>query len=302
MDRPKPCSKEQPMVTLTRPDGTRPEDLALSRRKLTLALTGGYALAAWSAEAQPIKTEAAGLETATVQIKSPDGEIPAFVARPAKAGRYPAVVLVSEIFGLHEYIRDTARRLAKTGYVVIAPDFFVRAGDPSTMTDFPAILKIVATATDAQVTGDVAAAVAWLKAQKFVDGKRLGITGYCWGGAVTWESVARLKDFKAGVAWYGRLSGGMAPGDATNRNPIDLAPELNAPVLGLYGEKDSGIPLTDVEKMKAALKAAGKTGSDILVFPAAQHGFHADYRPSYKKDAAEEAWAKMLAHFKANGV
>jgi carboxymethylenebutenolidase len=289
------------MVTLTRPDGTRPEDLNLSRRGLTLAITGGYALAAWSAQAQPVKTDEAGLTTGMVQIKAPDREIPAYVARPSKAGKHPCVVLVSEIFGLHEYIRDTARRLAKAGYVTIAPDFFVRAGDPSTMTDFPAILKIVATATDAQVAGDLGAALAWLKAQPFADAKRVAVTGYCWGGAVTWEAVARFPEFKAGVAWYGRLSSGMAA-DPANKNPLDLAGELKAPVLGLYAEKDNGIPLTDVEKMKAALKAAGQTKSDIIVYPDAQHGFHADYRPSYKKDAAEDGWAKMLAFFKANGV
>lgn len=289
------------MVTLTRPDGTRPEDLNLSRRGLTLALTGGYAVAAWSAEAQPVKTDEAGLITGTVQIKAPDREIPAFVARPAKAGKHPCVVLVSEIFGLHEYIRDTARRLAKAGYVAIAPDFFVRAGDPSTMTSFPEIMKIVATATDAQVMGDVQAALTWLKAQPFADAGRVAVTGFCWGGAVTWETVARVPGFKAGVAWYGRLSNGMA-NDPDNRNPLDLVGELKAPVLGLYAEKDNGIPLTDVEKMKEALKAAGKTSSDIVVYPGAQHGFHADYRPSYKKDAAEDGWARMLAFFRKNGV
>jgi carboxymethylenebutenolidase len=289
------------MVTLTRPDGTRPEDVHLSRRGLTLALTGGYALAAWSAEAEPIKTDGVNLVQSMVQIKAPDREIPAFIARPTKSGKFPVVVLISEIFGLHEYIRDTARRLAKAGYVVIAPDFFVRAGDPSTMTDFPAIMKIVATASDAQVAGDIDAAITYLKAQPWADTKRMAITGYCWGGAVVWESVARRPDFKAGVAWYGRITSGMSP-DPANKNPIDVVGDLKAPVLGLYGEKDTGIPLTDVEKMKAALKAAGKTTSDIVVFPGAQHGFHADYRPSYNKEAADDAWAKMLAFFKKNGV
>ena len=290
------------MVTLTRPDGTRPEDLHLSRRGLTLALTGGYAVAAWSAEAQPITTSGEGLVQSEVQLKAADRQIPAFVARPARGGKLPCVLLVSEVFGIHEYIKDTCRRLAKAGYVVIAPDFFIRAGDPSKLTDFPAIMQIVSKATDAQVTGDIKAALDWLKAQPFADARRIAVTGFCWGGAVTWEAVARFPDFKAGVAWYGRLSSGMSPGDASNKNPLDLAGDLKAPVLGLYAEKDSGIPLSDVEKMKAALKAAGKTTSDIIVYPGAQHGFHADYRPSYKKDAAEDGWAKMLAFFKKNGV
>lgn len=287
------------MVTLTRPDGTRAEDLRLSRRGLTLALTGGYAVAAWSAEAQPISTDEAGLVTGMVELNAPDRKIPGYLARPAGAGRHPAVVVVPEIFGLHEYIRDTCRRLAKAGYVALAPDYFVRAGDPSKLTDFPAIMKIVATATDAQVTADTAAAVAFLNAQAFADGSRLGITGFCWGGNVVWEACARLPNFKAGVAWYGRLS---ARPDANNKTPIELAPDLKAPVLGLYAEKDNGIPLTDVETMREALKAAGKTGSEIVVYPGAQHGFHADYRPSFNKAAAEDGWQKMLAFFKQHGV
>jgi len=289
------------MVTLTRPDGTRPEDLNLSRRGLTLALTGGYALAAWSAEAEPVKTDGAGLIQSMVDLPAGDRKIPAFIARPLR-GRHPVVVLVSEIFGLHEYIRDTCRRLAKLGFVVIAPDFFVRAGDPSGMTDFPAILKIVGQSSDKQVTGDLKAAIAYLKVQPFADTTRMGITGYCWGGNIVWEACARLSDFKAGVAWYGRLSGDYAANDTEGKRALELASELKNPVLGLYAEKDSGIPLADVEKMKIALKGAGKTTSDIIVYPGVQHGFHADYRPSYDKAAAEDGWKKMLAFFAANGV
>lgn len=289
------------MVTLTRPDGTRPEDLNLSRRGLTLALTGGYALAAWSAQADPVKTDGAGLIQSMVDLPAADRKIPAFIARPLR-GRHPVVVLVSEIFGLHEYIRDTCRRLAKLGFVVIAPDFFVRAGDPSVLTDFPAILKIVGQSSDKQVTGDLKAAIAYLKAQPFADTTRMGITGYCWGGNIVWESCARLPDFKAGVAWYGRLSGDYAANDTEGKRALELASDLKNPVLGLYAEKDSGIPLADVEKMKVALKAAGKTTSDIIVYPGVQHGFHADYRPSYDKAAAEDGWKKMLAFFAANGV
>ena len=289
------------MVTLTRPDGTRPEDLNLSRRGLTLALTGGYALAAWSAEAQPVKTDGVGLIQSMVDLPAGDRKIPAFISRPLR-GKHPVVILVSEIFGLHEYIRDTCRRLAKLGFVVIAPDFFVRAGDPSTMTDFPAILKIVGQSSDKQVTGDLKAAIAYLKTQPFADTTRMGITGYCWGGNIVWEACARLPDFKAGVAWYGRLSGDYAANDTEGKRALELAPNLKNPVLGLYAEKDSGIPLVDVEKMKVALKSAGKTTSDIIVYPGVQHGFHADYRPSYDKAAAEDGWKKMLAFFAANGV
>lgn len=290
------------MVTLTRHDGTRPEDVHLSRRGLTLALTGGYALAAWSAQAEPVKTDEVDINTGMVELPAADRPIPAYVARPAGKGRHPVVILVSEIFGLHEYIRDTCRRLAKAGYVALAPDFFVRAGDPSTMTDFPAILKIVGFSTDKQVTGDLQAAIKFLKAQPFADTKRMGITGFCWGGNIVWEACERLPDFKAGVAWYGRLTGDYAANDTDGKRAIEMVAELKNPVLGLYAEKDSGIPVADVEKMKVALKAAGKTGSDIIIYPGVQHGFHADYRPSYDKAAAEDGWKRMLAFFAANGV
>ena len=290
------------MVTLTRPDGTQPEDVHLSRRSLTLALTGGYALAAWSADAAPISTDDGGLVTGLVELPAADRTIPGFLARPAAEGRYPVVILVSEIFGLHEYIRDTCRRLAKAGYVVLAPDFFVRAGDPSVMTDFPAILKLVGASSDKQVTGDLEAAVAFLKAQPFANIKRMGITGFCWGGNIVWEACERLKVFKAGVAWYGRLTGDYAANDTEGRRAIAMVADLHNPVLGLYAEKDSGIPLVDVEAMRAALQAAGKKASEIIVYPGVQHGFHADYRPSYDKAAADDGWKRMLGFFAAHGV
>ena len=289
------------MVTLTRPDGARPEDFHMSRRGLTLAITGGYAVAAWSASAEPIKTDDAGLVTGMVELPAADRKIPGYLARPAAKGRHPVVILISEVFGLHEYIRDTARRLAKAGYVVLAPDFFVRAGDPSTLTDFPAIMKIVGTATDAQVNGDIQAAINFLKAQPYADTSRMGITGFCWGGNVVWETSERTPGFKAGVAWYGRLSGDYSS-EPAGKHPLDMVADLKNPVLGLYAEKDNGIPLADVDKMKAALAAAGKKDSSIIVYPGVQHGFHADYRPSYDKAAAEGGWKKMLAFFAAHGV
>jgi carboxymethylenebutenolidase len=288
------------MVTLTRPDGNWAGDLNLSRRGIAAALAGGYAVAAFSAEAQPIKTDEAGLVTETVQLKAPDRQIPAYVARPARKGRHPAILVISEVFGVHEWIRDVCRRLAKAGYVAIAPDYFIRHGDPSKLTDFDEIRKIVAQADDRQVTADTAAALAWLKASPAVDPARLGVTGFCWGGAKTWLTAARFPEVKAGVAWYGGLK--ASPFGPGSPGAVDIAKDLKAPVLGLYGGKDQGIPLEDVEAMRQALKAAGKTDSSIHVYPESHHGFLADYRPSYDPVAGPDAWSRMLAHFAKHGV
>jgi len=285
------------MVNLTRPDGNWAGDLDLTRRGIAMALAGGYAVAAFDANSQPIKTDDKGLVTAAVEIDAGDRKIPGFLARPDGKGRRPVVLVYSEIFGVHEWIKDICRRLAKAGYVALAPDFFVRSGDPSKLTDFPEIMKIVGATPDAQVTADTTAALKWLKAQPFVDMKKVGVTGFCWGGGKTWLACERFKDFKAGAAWYGPLVKNAYP----QTPPVDLAKDLNAPVLGLYGALDRGIPLADVEAMRAAIKAAGKD-SQIHVYPNAQHGFLADYRPSYKADDAADAWARMLAHFKAHGV
>ncbi|MBI1200499.1 MAG: dienelactone hydrolase family protein [Phenylobacterium sp.] len=286
------------MVTLTRPEGNWAGDLDLTRRSIALALAGGYAVAAFSAEAEPIHTDETGLVTATVEIAAADRAIPGYLARPATEGRSPVVFVYSEIFGVHEWVKDICRRLAKAGYVALAPDFFVRAGDPSTLTDFPAIMKIVGQASDAQVTSDTAAALKFLKAQPWADTGRMGVTGFCWGGGKTWLAVERFAEFRAGVAWYGPLK----PNPYPQTPPIELAADLHAPVLGLYGGKDRGIPAEDIEAMRAALKAAGKTDSEIVVYPDAQHGFLADYRQSYDPAAAADGWATMLAFFKAHGV
>ena len=286
------------MVNLTRPDGNWAGDLDLTRRGIALALAGGYAVAGFSADASPITTDGVGLVQSAVEIDAGDRKIPGFLARPAKNGRFPVVLVNTEIFGVHEWIKDICRRLAKAGYVALAPDFFVRAGDPSTLTAFPEIMKIVGATPDAQVTSDTAAALKFLKAQPYADMKRLGVTGFCWGGGKTWLAAERFTEFKAGVAWYGPLAKNAYP----QTPPLELAKDLHAPVLGLYGGLDKGIPQADIEAMNAALKAAGKTGSGIVVYPNAQHGFLADYRPSYGAVDAADGWAKMLAHFKKYGV
>ncbi len=282
------------MVTLTRPDGTQPQDLHLTRRGAVASMFfAGYALAAVAANAKPVTTPDDGLVIEESLI--PNGAakpLPAYVARPKGGGKHPCVIVVNEIFGVHAYIKDICRRLAKLGYVAVAPEFFYRSGvNLPALTDFTEIRKVVAQASVDQVDRDVKATSAWLKAQKFAKGDKIGITGFCWGGAVVWRAAMVDPDIKAGVAWYGQL-----------KPVIARAGELKAPVLGLYGALDQGIPQTDVQAMKAALAAAGKKGSDIHVYADAQHGFHADYRPSYNEADARDGWARLLAHFKANGV
>jgi carboxymethylenebutenolidase len=288
------------MVMLTRPEGSAPEDFKLSRRAAAAVFFSGYAAAAFSADAEPIHTDEAGLVTQTVMIHPADQPIPAYLARPAGPGRYPVVVVLSEIFGVHDYIKDVCRRFAKLGYVAIAPAFFIRAGDPAPLTDYPAIMKIVAKASDEQVMGDIAATLKFLRRQRYVDMGRIAVTGFCWGGGETWLACEFFKEFKAGAAWYGRLE--PAPGAAMDTKywPIMRVANLNAPVLGLYAGKDA---LTKaVPDMRKALAAAGKSGSEIVVYDDAQHGFHADYRPSYNEADAKDGWRRMLEHFAKNGV
>jgi carboxymethylenebutenolidase len=283
------------MVTLTRPEGTEAEDLALSRRAVLAA--AGYAVFDIAAQAEPITTPAEGLITGWETLP---GGLPAFVARPSAKGKHPAVIVVNEIFGVHEWIKDVCRRFAKAGYVAIAPEYFFR-GDPDktlpTLKDFPAIRAIVAKAGLEQVMGDTKTTLDWLGTQKFVNAKKLAITGFCWGGGITWMAAARFPQLKAGGAWYGGLKGN--PGPENRRFPMDVVDDLKAPVLGLYGALDKGIPVADVEAMQAKLKG---TKSSIILYPDADHGFLADYRPSYNSAAGKDAWERLLKHFKANGV
>lgn len=283
------------MTVLTRPEGTEPEDLHLSRR--TALIAAGYAAAAVGSKAAPISTPATGLVVEDIIMP---GGLPGYLARPAAKGRHKAVIVVNEVFGLHEYIRDTCRRLARNGYVAIAPEFFFR-NDPkrrlASLSDFGEIMRIVGAASQDQVMGDVSTTITWLSEQPFVHAKRLAITGFCWGGNVVWMAAARFPQLKAGAAWYGRL---VQPESGVKQPyPLDVAKRLKAPVLGLYGALDKGIPVADVETMQAALQG---TPSRIILYPDADHGFHADYRPSYNEAAAKDGWTKMLAHFKANGV
>lgn len=228
--------------------------------------------------------------------------MPAYVAAPAGGKNLPVVLVISEIFGVHEHIADVARRFAKLGYLAIAPEMFVRQGDAGSYGEIAKLqAEVISKVPDAQVMGDLDAAVAWA-ATRGGDTSRLAITGFCWGGRITWLYAAHNPQVKAGVAWYGRLVGNAT--ELTPRHPVDLAGSLKAPVLGLYGEKDGGIPLETVEKMKVALAAGSSAGqaSQFVVYPDAPHAFHADYRPSYRKEAADDGWKRCLAWFKANGV
>jgi carboxymethylenebutenolidase len=267
----------------------------------------GYASAALSSCASPVTTPSDNLIVEDVRIDGAGGySLPAYVARPSARGRRGAIIVVNEIFGIHDYIKDVCRRFAREGYVAIAPDYFDRAGDPAPLTDFAEIRAIVATANNEQVMGDTQGAIAWLQAQRFVRDQAIGITGFCWGGTVVWMAAARFAAIKAGVAWYGRLvrpQPGSWGAEEERPWPADIAATLRTPVLGLYAENDNGIPLASVETMRAALQAAGNPSrSEIVVYPGVQHGFHADYRQSYNAEAAAAGWTRCLAWFRANGV
>jgi carboxymethylenebutenolidase len=276
----------------------------LSRRGFTRsALGAGFAAAAMPVVAQTaIKTDASGLLVGEVDIPVGSFKMPAYRAAPAGKPNAPVVLVISEIFGVHEHIADIARRFAKEGYFAIAPELFARQGDPQSYGEIARLMsEIIAKVPDAQVMGDLDACVAWAATQG-ADTQRLAVTGFCWGGRIVWLYSAHNPAVKAGVAWYGRLVG--ASSALTPRHPVDVAGEMKAPVLGLYGGQDTGIPLDTVERKKTALAAgsAAARRSQFHVYPDAPHAFHADYRPSYRREAAQDGWQRCLAWYRANGV
>ncbi len=278
---------------LPRPDFSR-------REFVVTTLAAGFAAATQPVSAQTITTDTHGLEAGEVKIPVADGTIPAYRAMPEKGGPFPVVLVIQEIFGVHEHIKDLCRRLAKQGYFAVAPEMYARQGDVSKMTNIQEIInKVVSKVPDSQVMSDLDATVDWAKKSGKADTSKLAITGFCWGGRVVWLYAAHNPGLKAGVAWYGVL---VRPADPLHpKHPIDVVRDLKAPVLGLYGAADQGIPVSTVDKMREALKEAGKPG-EIIVYPDTPHAFNADYRPSYRKDKAEDGWKRMLAWFKDHGV
>ena len=262
----------------------------------------GFAAAVLPVSAQTIKTSSAGLLTGEVTVPVNGFQMPAYRAAPAGRTGLPLVLVVSEVFGVHEYIADVANRLAQAGYFAVAPELFVRQGDAAGYGEIAKLLaEVVNQVPDAQVMADLDATQAWARAEG-ADTRKTAITGFCWGGRITWLYCAHNPGVKAGVAWYGRLVG--TPSALTPTHPVDVAARLAAPVLGLYGGQDAGIPMDTVAQMKTALArgSAAAQQCEFVVYPDAPHAFHADYRPSYRQPAAEDGWRRTLAWFKANGV
>jgi carboxymethylenebutenolidase len=282
-----------------------PSGQAPSRRTVlkTTALGVGYAATTGAAIAQTaIKTSSEGLSVGEVLIDVAGFKVPAYVARPAGKTNLPVVLVIQEIFGVHEYIADTARRFAKAGYMAIAPELFARQGDPTkynAMADL--IREVVSKVPDGQVMADLDGVVAWA-GKNGGDAGKLAITGFCWGGRITWLYAAHSKNVKAGVAWYGRLVGQAS--ELNPKHPVDVVSSINGPVLGLYGGADTGIPLDTVERMKTSLKdgSAAAKKSEFVVYEGAPHAFHADYRPSFRAEPAADGWKRCVDWFKANGV
>ena len=288
------------MKTCSQFDSLLPSAKLDRRGFVTTLAAAGFALAVQPVHAQTvITTDADGLDTGDLSLPVEGGKLPAYFARPAGGKDLPTVLVVQEIFGVHEHIKDVCRRFAKAGYLAIAPELFFRQGDPRTIENVGEIIQaIVNKVPDAQVLSDLDACAAWA-ATHGGDPARLAITGFCWGGRITWLYAAHNPKLKAGVAWYGRLD--SAPSELQPKQPVDLAGALKAPVLGLYGGADQGIPLHDVEFMLDELKRADSP-STIHVYPDAPHAFHADYRPTYRKTEAEDGWRRLLAWFERHGV
>ena len=276
------------------------DSIRLTRRGFAVtSLAAGFAAAVSPVASATITTDSDGLTAGEVKIPVKDGTAPGYRAMPAKGTHFPTVLVIQEVFGVHEHIRDLCWRLAKLGYYAVAAELYARQGDVSKLTDINDIIKIVATVPNDQVMSDLDASVAFAKSEG-ADTAKLAVTGFCWGGGKTWLYTAHNPKVKAGVAWYGPLV--ARPGMGGGTAPIDVAAEIKGRVLGLYGGLDTGITQENRDQMTAALKAAGDTKSHIIVFPEAQHGFNADYRPSYNKAAAKEGWGDMLSWFKEHGV
>jgi carboxymethylenebutenolidase len=291
------------MITLN--EGGRSRRGAIKATATGAALGATFALSVQPVQAQTmIVTPADGLTEGVVKVKTKDGkEMDAYRAMPASGQAFATILVVQEIFGVHAHIADLCRRFAKAGYYAIAPELYFRQGDPKAITDTQALLReIVSKVPDEQVMGDLDATVDFTKGEGKADTAKLGITGFCWGGRIVWLYAAHSAALKAGVAWYGRVVGDSTPN--TPKHPVDIAKDLKAPVLGLYGGADTGIPNDTVDRMRAALKAGSPAAqkSQIDTYPDTPHAFNADYRPSYRKEQAEDAWKKALAWFKANGV
>jgi len=295
--------KEQANTLLEDPhfNSLVPEVKFNRRSFIATGLATGFALSAGPVVAQTaISTSSEGLDTQDIKVSVDGGEMPGYAAMPAKPGKRAVVIVVPEIFGMHRYQQDICRRLAKLGYFAVTFDPYFRKGDLSKMTDIKEVLPIANALDDKQMLADLDALVAWVEKQPKANARKMGITGMCRGGRTVWMYTAHSKKIKAGVAWYGGLN--PAP-PAMPLTPLDVADQLNAPVLGLYGAADQGIPVAMVERMRAALHAFGKDKQSIIhIYPDMPHAFHADYRPSYHKEAAEDGWKRMLAWFRKNGV
>ena len=273
----------------------------LTRRTFLIGLLStGYALAAEPVADNMVRTSSEGLTTGKVEIPVRDGKIPGYFARPAKPGRYPVILVIHEAFGVHEHIQDIVRRYAKAGYLAVAPELFVRQGNPAAYTDVGQIYNdIIAKVSDDQVNNDLDATLVYARKQLHGHKTFVGAVGYCWGGRAVWEYAFHNPKLTAGLAYYGRVEGMVA--DERPLDPVDFGSELKVPVLGLYAEKDTGISLESVARMQAELKKSS-SGSEIIVFPGVGHAFNADYRANYNKAAAEKAWDMGLAWFRKYGM